>query len=59
MENLAPKGSVRRKTGVIIVNILSDQVIHKNTDRVYFHAHVVGVTLPQKQLKHRFGPFTL
>ena len=59
MENLAPKGFVRQKIGVIIVNISNDQVIPKNIDRVYFHVHVVGVTLPQKQLKYHFGPFIL
>ena len=59
MENLAPKGFVHQKIGVIIVNTLNDQVIPKNIDHVYFHVHVVGVTLPPKQLKYRFGPFIL
>ena len=59
MGNLAPKGFVHQKIGVIIVNTLNDQVITKNIDHVYFHVQIVSVTLPRKQLKYRFGPFIL
>ena len=59
MGNLAQKDFVHQEIGVIIVNTLSDQVIHKNIVRVYFHVRVVDVTLPQKQLKYHFGLFIL